>query len=300
MTSVPQPPTNSEQPPDAFTGPNGLPAVPIVLGIVGHCDVVDTDREILKARLVGLFGEFIKAYPHTPLLVVTSLAQGADQIAADAALEAGAFVRAPLPLPSDAFRASTSFNDEKAREHLDVLLKDSRVEHYVVPFPETLPEENDPEYWMHVATATEGSEKDRRWECYANAGGASGSTLSYLGRDLGRNDSRRSQAFGDRGVGQVQARRDASETLPLDGPRTAGLLGRTRPSDRDSNSPRRLVGCRWPDRLDFEGRGDVGLFAGGRCPVLLRALRVAWSDASRSPLHPIREKTSCLADRSSS
>src|SRR5439155_9689390 len=81
--------------PDGFTRPNGLPAVPIVLGVVGHRDVRPEDREILKQELKKVFQQFRDEYPHTPLVLLSALAEGADQLAAEAALECecGVFVR---------------------------------------------------------------------------------------------------------------------------------------------------------------------------------------------------------------
>ncbi len=115
MESHGNPAIDSSQSPEAFTGAGGMPAVALVLGVVGHRELREGEREVLRGRLVGLFGEFRAAYPHTPLLVVSSLAEGADQLAAAAALEAGAFVRAPLPFPPAPYRASTSFDHELAR-----------------------------------------------------------------------------------------------------------------------------------------------------------------------------------------
>ncbi len=72
--------------PDGFTQPNGLPAVPIVLGLVGHRDLRPGDRDVLKQRLNAIFQQFRDAYPHTPLVLLSALAEGADQLAAEAAL----------------------------------------------------------------------------------------------------------------------------------------------------------------------------------------------------------------------
>ena len=72
--------------PDGFTQPNGLPAVPIVLGLVGHRDLRPGDRDVLKQRLNEIFRQFRDAYPHTPLVLLSALAEGADQLAAEAAL----------------------------------------------------------------------------------------------------------------------------------------------------------------------------------------------------------------------
>src|SRR4051794_536668 len=88
---------------DGFTQANGLPAVPIVLGVVGHRDVRAEDRDALKSALTAIFRQFREAYGPTPLVVLSSLAEGADQLAAEAALEVddGVFVRAPLPFPPE-------------------------------------------------------------------------------------------------------------------------------------------------------------------------------------------------------
>ena len=74
--------------PDGFTQANGLPALPIVIGVVGHRDISPNDRETLKETLKAVFRQFQAAYRHTPLVVLSALAEGADQLAAWAALDA--------------------------------------------------------------------------------------------------------------------------------------------------------------------------------------------------------------------
>jgi hypothetical protein len=178
---------------DGFTQPDGLPAVPLVLGVVGHRDVRDGDREALRTKLIEVFQQFRQAYRHSPLVVMTSLAEGADQIAAEAALaceglkttvaegmdpndsEAArkgmVFVRAPLPFALDVYRRSTSFDpkSEDGQRRLNDLLKDPRVECFEVPLPEG--KADDKTDWVRVATEQEdGPEKRLRHICYANAG----------------------------------------------------------------------------------------------------------------------------------
>jgi hypothetical protein len=157
--------------PDGFTLANGMPAVPIVLGVVGHRDVRREDRETLKLVLVALFKEFKAAYPDTPLVVLSSLAEGADQIAAEAAIDAGAFVRAPLPFAPEFFANSTSFDSSEARDNFwKILGNKARVEYLVVPPPrDRVTDETD---WSLVATSKEdGPARSLRHACYANAGG---------------------------------------------------------------------------------------------------------------------------------
>ena len=121
--------------PDGFTQPNGMPAVPIVLGLVGHRDLRPGDWDVLKQRLNEIFQQFRDAYPHTPLVLLSALAEGADQLAAEAALDSGVFVRAPLPFPPEIYRQSTSFDTDDGRRRLDELLANPRVEWFVVSLP---------------------------------------------------------------------------------------------------------------------------------------------------------------------
>jgi hypothetical protein len=159
-----------DKPPDGFTHANGLPAVPLVLGVVGHRDPRAADIEVLRQKLVELFQQFKKAYPHTPLVLLSSLAEGADQLAAQVALENDVFVRAPLPFPKEIFRASTSFSTGEARTTLDQQLADPCVEALVAPLPEgTAPSGVD---WQAVAAdQANAANRDLRRVCYANAGG---------------------------------------------------------------------------------------------------------------------------------
>ncbi len=107
-----------------------------------------------------------------PLVVLSSLAEGADQIAAEAALDpsVGAFVRVPLPLEPNHYANSTSFgNNEAARANFWTILNSPRVESFVVPLaPGLVPPNVD---WAAVATIkADGPEKTLRHRCYANAG----------------------------------------------------------------------------------------------------------------------------------
>jgi hypothetical protein len=146
-----------------------LPAAPMVFGVAGHRDLHADDRDALRQKLGELFRQFKSAYPHSPLVLLSSLAEGADQLAAEVALENGVLVRAPLPFPQDAFRESTSFSSEEGRISLDKLLGDPRVEAFVVPLPEGTLAGTD---WHTVATdSIDPRMRDLRRVCYANAGG---------------------------------------------------------------------------------------------------------------------------------
>jgi hypothetical protein len=78
---------------------------PLVIGITGHRDLRDEDRKILEERVKGIFSKLHEDYRETPLVLVSPLAEGADRLAAEAALAAHAGVRliVPLPLPIDLY-----------------------------------------------------------------------------------------------------------------------------------------------------------------------------------------------------
>jgi hypothetical protein len=140
-------------------------AVPIVLGVTGHRDVRDTDLSRLRQAVAAIFEAFARRYHHTPLVLLSSLAQGADQLCAAVALEKGLQVVAPLPFPAAVYRQSSSFDNDEARRQLDVLLQDSRVTSFVAPLPEAeMPA--DAAGWARLLETP-----DTRRRCYANAGG---------------------------------------------------------------------------------------------------------------------------------
>jgi len=140
-------------------------AVPIVLGVTGHRDVRDTDLPRLRQAVAAIFEAFARRYRHTPLVLLSSLAQGADQLCAAVALEQGLQVIAPLPFPAAVYRQSSSFDNDEARQQFDTLLQDSRVTTFVAPLPDgEMP--TDDAGWTSLL-----EESNTRHRCYANAGG---------------------------------------------------------------------------------------------------------------------------------
>ena len=82
--------------------------VPLVIGVTGHRDPRDEDVEELKRRVGQVFDGIAKDYltadGATPIVVLSSLAEGADQLVASVGLERGAILIAPLPMPLEEYR----------------------------------------------------------------------------------------------------------------------------------------------------------------------------------------------------
>jgi len=69
----------------------------LIIGITGHRDIPEEDAEVLKEKIKGIFRELKNNYKNTPLLLLTPLAEGADRIAAKAAIEEGMDYAVVLP-----------------------------------------------------------------------------------------------------------------------------------------------------------------------------------------------------------
>jgi len=92
-------------------------AIPLTVGVVGHRDCLD--REKLEGSIRTLLGELRDSYADTSLQILSSLADGADRIAAKVALEMEFDVIAPLPMPREMYEQD--FDEESRREFGELL-----------------------------------------------------------------------------------------------------------------------------------------------------------------------------------
>lgn len=81
------------------TGP-----LPLVIGVTGHRDLAPQDIPRIQESVAALFTCLHRQYPHTPLRLLSPLAEGADRLVAKVALEHGAELVVPLPMPEDEYR----------------------------------------------------------------------------------------------------------------------------------------------------------------------------------------------------
>jgi hypothetical protein len=144
--------------------------VPLVLGVVGHNKPTDIDTELktIRESVSNFFRVFKARYPHTPIVVLSSLAEGADQIVAKEAIDAGCSVGAPLPLPCEVYGKSTSFTDDAPRDQFLAWVREGKVSGFVVPLPNG-PDPDDPVKRPDWEKLRDDEEKRRM--CYANTGG---------------------------------------------------------------------------------------------------------------------------------
>ena len=113
------------------------PRLPIVIGIAGHRDLRAEDQEHLQALVKEHLQALMRSYPHSPFIVLSALAAGADQLCARVALELGCRLIVPLPLEIEDYRRD--FNAE-SRAAFDDLLAQADSSLIVSPI-EARPEE---------------------------------------------------------------------------------------------------------------------------------------------------------------
>jgi len=81
--------------------------LPLVIGATGHRDLRDQDIPALERAvaqaITGLKRDYLHDDNETPLIVLSSLAEGADRLIARVAMAQGAKLIAPLPLPPDEY-----------------------------------------------------------------------------------------------------------------------------------------------------------------------------------------------------
>ena len=63
------------------------PAIPLIVGVTGHRDLVEEDIPRIKDQVREALRSLKKQYPHTPLVLLSPLAEGADQLVAEVALQ---------------------------------------------------------------------------------------------------------------------------------------------------------------------------------------------------------------------
>ena len=82
--------------------------LPLVIGVTGHRDLRDQDIAALEAAVDGIFRRLEADYRTergpTPIIVLSSLAEGADQLVARVARQHGAQLIAPMPMPIAEYR----------------------------------------------------------------------------------------------------------------------------------------------------------------------------------------------------
>lgn len=113
---------------------------PFIFGVVGHRDALLDDIR-LEEKVIGIFKDFFEKYPHTPIILMSALAEGADRFIAKIALEFNSDKKnnptenkiqlyVPLPMPLTEYRKD--FQSEESLQEFDYLLEKADI-YYELP-----------------------------------------------------------------------------------------------------------------------------------------------------------------------
>lgn len=113
--------------------------IPIVIGVTGHRDIAKKDFDALKNQISKIYTYLTVKYPSTPLILLTPLADGADRLVADVALNKNFSdkITTCVPIPMDeedykkTFGLTLKEKDKEGNETERVIVsnKDSKEEY---------------------------------------------------------------------------------------------------------------------------------------------------------------------------
>ena len=93
--------------------------VPLVVGVTGHRDLVPAEVPRIRERVRDLFTNLRERFPDRPLQILSPLAEGADQLVTEVALELGVRVAVALPMPKHLYMLD--FTTEESRRQFERL-----------------------------------------------------------------------------------------------------------------------------------------------------------------------------------
>ena len=98
-------------------------AVPLIVAVTGHRNLVPAEIPEIRRHVREFLEELCEKYPERGVSVMSSLAEGADQIVAEEAITLGIPLIAALPMPHDSY--ITDFQTTRAQETFERLLAQS-------------------------------------------------------------------------------------------------------------------------------------------------------------------------------
>lgn len=105
----------------AVTGtPRRSYAVPLVVAVTGHRDLLPAEEPRIRERVRAFLGELRATYPGRGVAVMSPLAEGADSLVAEVAIDLGLPLTALLPMAREIYQQD--FSTREARERFERLL----------------------------------------------------------------------------------------------------------------------------------------------------------------------------------
>ena len=123
-----RPPARPPVSPSARPAPARLP---ILIGITGDAWQVGDERRDLQQSIRDYFDAISRRHPHSPVIVISALAETTERLAARVALESGCRLQVPLPMPQTLYESE--FPDSVADFRQLLELADEVIELPLLP-----------------------------------------------------------------------------------------------------------------------------------------------------------------------
>ena len=121
--------------------------IPIVIGVTGHRNIIEKDKELLKASIKMELEKLRQDYPYSNIVMLSTLTRGADTLAAICARELDIKLVCALPLPAEEYM--NDFTGEDLQTFNELL--DYAYDSFVVPNTEEIPQTIDREFQYRQA-----------------------------------------------------------------------------------------------------------------------------------------------------
>lgn len=113
--------------------------IPLIIGVTGHRDISKVDIEQLESKIKIIFNYISKKYSKTPIILLTPLADGADRIVANIALnnfKDNITVSVPMPFDETTYKKTFGtnskiklrFDNEQSIEEFDMLMEEVKMQ----------------------------------------------------------------------------------------------------------------------------------------------------------------------------
>lgn len=119
--------------------------IPIIIGVTGHRNLRQQDLPQLRKQVRTELEKLKTEYPHSRLVMLNSLASGADTLCAEEAMGLGISLICPLPMDAEEYRKD--FSEDELTVFDDLLSKADEV--FVAPHTE--PEQDGRDYFYRQA-----------------------------------------------------------------------------------------------------------------------------------------------------
>ncbi len=105
--------------------------VPLIIGVTGHRQPPNECQHRIRETLSQIFKDIRAEFPHTDMILLSPLGEGAERLVAKVAMEQGFRLIAPLPMNREEYEKD--FKTTGSREEFSKILSHENVKYFALP-----------------------------------------------------------------------------------------------------------------------------------------------------------------------